>query len=177
MNNVVNVLNHTHLIQRLRKPINKQNNLSALGEAFAFGGGLKNGGLSSEAMDLLRPLFSFDYMGSSEFEWGAIPKFFEYIATNNKSYCGYKIKIQEKDVFVVCDTSYSTLIFKRIKEIAKKKVFLKDPSMFDFALNPSRDYHYDYVGWLELDNHFMFFTDEQIYNSVLLLFSIPRCEN
>ncbi len=32
---------------------------------FAFGGGLRNGGLSGEAMNLLRGIFSFDYMGAA----------------------------------------------------------------------------------------------------------------
>ena len=35
---------------------------------------MRNGGLSNEAMDLIRGIWSFDYMGASEFEWGAIPK-------------------------------------------------------------------------------------------------------
>lgn len=49
-------------------------------EVFSFGGGYKNGGLSDEAMDLLRDAFSFDYMGAAEFEFGAVPKALQKIA-------------------------------------------------------------------------------------------------
>jgi len=50
----------TYLVQRLNKPVSNTGM-----EMFSFGGGLKNGGLSGDAMKLLRPIFSFDYMGSS----------------------------------------------------------------------------------------------------------------
>lgn len=57
-------LKQTYLVQRLNRPTNGYDN------PFSFGGGLKNGGLSEDAMKLLRPIFSFDYMGSAEFEFG-----------------------------------------------------------------------------------------------------------
>ena len=56
-----------YLIQRLEKSKNYVN-------PFSFGGGLVNGGLSKDAMSLLKPIFSFDYMGSAEFDFGVLPK-------------------------------------------------------------------------------------------------------
>lgn len=61
------------LIQRLKKAYGNDSVLTTISAAFAFGGGLRDGGLSKEAMQLLSQLWSFDYMGSSEFEWGAVP--------------------------------------------------------------------------------------------------------
>lgn len=68
-------MKRTWLVQRLRKPYNHP----AFGadNPFSFGGGLRNGGLNDEAMGLLRGIFSFDYMGAAEFEFGAIPQAFD----------------------------------------------------------------------------------------------------
>lgn len=39
---------------------------------FSFGGG--GGRLSPQALELLLPVFSFDYMGAAEYEFGAVPE-------------------------------------------------------------------------------------------------------
>lgn len=62
------------LIQRLTPPHDPTTGRVSISEVFAFGGGYKNGGLSDEAMKLLSPHFSFDYMGAAEFEFGELPK-------------------------------------------------------------------------------------------------------
>ena len=67
-------LKRSNLVQRLKAPYKEGGLGRKLGAAFAFGGGLVNGGLSPEAMELLGPIFRFDYMGASEFEHGAVPK-------------------------------------------------------------------------------------------------------
>jgi hypothetical protein len=61
------------LIQRLEKPHEKRGNGLDLGEIFSFGGGLVRGGMSKEAHALISKLWRWDYMGASEFEWGAVP--------------------------------------------------------------------------------------------------------
>ena len=68
-------MKRTYLIQRLEKPRTlKIAGVELKDNPFSFGGGLRNGGLSKDATDLLRPLFSFDYMGAAEFEFGAVPE-------------------------------------------------------------------------------------------------------
>ena len=44
---------------------------------------MRNGGLSSEAMDLIRGIWAFDYMGAAEFEFGAVPKALQKIAASD----------------------------------------------------------------------------------------------
>lgn len=61
------------LIQRLEKPYEKRGDGLDLGEVFSFGGGLLRGGMSKEAHALVSKLWRWDYMGASEFEWGAVP--------------------------------------------------------------------------------------------------------
>ena len=75
-------MNKTILVQRLKKPFKTEAKglLADLANALSFGGGLVNGGLSKEAMTLLCKCFRFDYMGASEFEWGAVPKAFNAMA-------------------------------------------------------------------------------------------------
>lgn len=67
-------LDRSWLVQRLRKPPKREHPIFGKDNPFSFGGGLQNGGLSGEAMDLLREVWSFDYMGAAEFEWGAVPE-------------------------------------------------------------------------------------------------------
>lgn len=78
-------MKRTWLIQRLREPRQTSTGPLSGDNPFAFGGGFRNGGLSSEAMDLLRPIFSFDYMGAAEFEFGAVPKAFSRILDRAKA--------------------------------------------------------------------------------------------
>lgn len=64
------------LIQRVQKPLQLKNPHPVFGDnpnIFCFGGGLVNGGLSKEAAQMLNKLWRWDYMGASEFEWGAVP--------------------------------------------------------------------------------------------------------
>lgn len=61
------------LIQRVEAPRTTKGNGLDLSEVFSFGGGLARGGLSKEASALISKLWSWDYMGASEYEWGAVP--------------------------------------------------------------------------------------------------------
>lgn len=59
----------TKLIQRLTAPKEKDIGIS---NPFAFGAG--GGRLQPKAMELLAPVFRFDYMGAAEYEFGAVPE-------------------------------------------------------------------------------------------------------
>lgn len=70
-----------YLLQRLKKPYkvdaNRSEVMKGLSQAFCFGGGMVRGGISKDAWTLLNEIWRYDYMGSSEFEWGAVPKSLE----------------------------------------------------------------------------------------------------
>lgn len=77
------VLERSYLIQRLKRVrrVPEGSPLALLGDnPFSFGGGLRNGGLSDDAMGLIRDIFAFDYMGSAEFEFGSVPEALQCIA-------------------------------------------------------------------------------------------------
>lgn len=63
-------MNETYLIQRLNPPVKKVGNLFDNLHR-AFGGHMLQ--LTKEAWDLLDPIFTIDYMGAAEYEFGTIP--------------------------------------------------------------------------------------------------------
>jgi hypothetical protein len=165
-------MNRTWLVQRLKKPyVNPDSKLSQLGEVFSFGGGMVNGGLSNEAMSLLRPHFSFDYMGSAEFEFGAVPKSLSHIVKNRNQYTTVitEVAFETKDwkskkelkgakpILVICEKNHVEEVQTRLATFAKntfnntKEMINLDRSLADC------EYDKDTIGWLELDNHFLFF--------------------
>lgn len=158
-------LNTTWLVQRLLKPINSNHD-----NPFAFGGGLKNGGLSENAMKLLRPIFSFDYMGSAEFEFGAIPTFFKEVAENIKQYSTWEISIKTIPIYVIGRTSLKGYISNRILELSKNNGYsLKEYSGIADAIDGENK---AITGWLELDNNFMFFIDKPTFEKTASLFEL-----
>lgn len=188
------------LVQRLKNPItNPENMLSKVSEAFAFGGGLVNGGLSKEAMKLLRPLFSFDYMGSAEFEFGEVPKALEALAKSaskltvlevdhkitwkNYDYLRPKKAPKKKKPDPTCSTLHFYILAKpedheNIKKwIDNKEKSLKESLYWDHVAKKQEDfYEYDVpMGWLPIetpDHPFIMFTDKMTFNAVKKLFNI-----
>lgn len=173
----------THLIQRLKKPFKK-------GNPFCFGGQTKNrGGIDKLDYELLKKIWRFDYMGSAEFEFGAIPKALNFIKENAKGYVLGKVNLPfiyepllpgknisgNKDVFYICREEDEKEVTQRLALWAKNdspySLGLKEQTEFPRSLaSTSKDESYSICyGWLELENHFMFFTDfEMFYNTVCL---------
>ena len=191
----------TWLVQRLTKPFptpRGEKSLHALlGEnPFSFGGGYKNGGLSKEAMALIRPCFGFDYMGSAEYEFGAVPEALGAMAsqaeagtldcwiiqvdrsTVHPGWGGAKKTALEGlvSVYVLGDRTLKDEISDRIKWIATEHhkettefgynrkgtyVGFKETAGFGARLRDNDDLWDRVIGWLELNNGFCFFIDEQ----------------
>lgn len=174
----------TYLIQRLEKPW--ESRVFPGDNPFSFGGGLKNGGLNPQIMDLLRPIFQFDYMGAAEYEFGILPQTLKKLASLPIK--AGKVELKDSEVSLV--NSYdkgkakplplvtSTVYYlgpeefnieERIREIAKDKYDIKQGyKVLSSALRGDSDT----VGWLELDNGFFFFTDEEMFNKTKALFGV-----
>lgn len=169
-------MDRSWLIQRLEKPYEVENNMTKLANAFSFGGGLVNGGLTKEALALLNPLFRFDYMGSAEFEFGAVPETFSKITTNRKDYVDFTVAVKYKykdwdskdtktgthDVFIICNKADKDEVVERISKFAKDDYSndTKELVNLNSALANAK-YKEDLIGWLELDNGYMFFKDQE----------------
>lgn len=165
-------MKNTYLIQRLRDPLN-----SPLANLFSFGGGLKNGGLSDDAMNLLKEIFSFDYMGSSEFEWGAVPNALYFIAeqaSKNNIICN-KINIKNNDIFYLCPKNYEEEVKDRITKLyidEYKNFRLKEPCNLKDVFESKYDFMKKTKGWIELNNGFMFFVDKEMFQKTTTLFGV-----
>ena len=155
----------TRLIQRLENPIGRAS-------PFSFGGGLKNGGLSKEAMDVLGDIFNFDYMGSSEFEWGAVPAALNFIA--EQSSLKTIVSGETQGVFYICPQSYETGVIAVIKALLddEHSLHLKGWCGLSDRVNHPDEYNQDKVGWLELDNGFFFFVDKDMFEKTKALFEV-----
>lgn len=196
----------SYLVQRLEKPrIRKgEGPLSALAadNPFSFGGGFRNGGLSSEAMDLLRPLFSFDYMGAAEYEFGAVPEGFQRLAqfADSGDLEAYYFDLPLKEVkqhwadksrkqptgsariYLLAPHDWMPEVEKRVRDWAamNKDAFdVKRGVFLDSALrpDPTRKFESDVAGWFELNNGFMFFTDETMWRGVARIFGVEVPES
>lgn len=195
-------MKESYLIQRLQKPFKPTGSkLDRIDNPFSFGGGLKNGGLSDEAIKLIRDIWRFDYMGSAEFEFGAVPKAMHEIAKAHGDYVGAEIQVDAQEnemdysrrkfsklqkeraiprktnkatIYVLCPLDWLPEITKRIREWAMEEPYHKTKESINLqrALFPDSDYARDYAGWLELDNGFFFFTDKEMYEKTRNLFGI-----
>jgi hypothetical protein len=153
--------------------------------SFAFGGGLQDGGFSREAMDLLKPIFDFDYMGSAEFEFGAVPdglqKILEFRADGDLVAFVVNVVVKptasrsdesqdavSTKIHVLCHKEHRHEITDRIVEWVHE-----DPRLCEhvglrhsiLALDQSRCP----TGWLELDNGFFFTIDATMYERLSTL--------
>lgn len=180
----------TWLIQRLGKPYGDDWK-GAMLNSMAFGGG--GSGLSREAMRILSAVFSFDYMGAAEFEFGALPKSLGPFQRDAGKLVAFTLTLKpteygdgferrfrkktgtkvERSVYVLCradDREYAEGV---IRADAKKPLGLKEPTRLVDALDriPGTDEERT-RGWYELDNGFFFFTDREMWERTCALFGV-----
>jgi len=183
----------TWLVQRLEPPVGSLLGGKLKDNPFIFGGGLRNGGLSDDAMDLLRDVFSFEYMGAAEYEFGAVPEALSAMAASAEAgalrassfaiplkavaapWRGDAGDIANKlcEIYVLCPTGWIKEAHKRIADLAAGKVSTKMGTSFANVLRPdASDYQPTTRGWLELDNGFMFFAGREMWEQTCALFGV-----
>lgn len=192
----INEMRKTWLVQRLNPP-RAGGFLGLKDNPFSFGGGLRNGGLSDEAMDLLRSIFSFDYMGSAEFEWGAVPEALQGLAADAQALVGWQFEIPLADVqrhwtdtssaepegsatiYALARKPHAAEVEKRVRAMAAKDYQLKEATHLPSVLRPSPDasrYVPETAGWLELNNGFAFFIDREMWVEMCDIFGVKLDE-
>jgi|JI10StandDraft_1071094.scaffolds.fasta_scaffold00684_14 hypothetical protein len=172
-----------YLIQRLQKPTGMLN-------PFSFGGGLVNGGLSPEATSLLKGIWQYDYMGSAEFEWGAVPESLKTIASYSKDFTTGKVKVvgsfkdysgtisvvkkEERDIFFACRERQMEEVIQCIQLLAndvKHDYRTKERVGLAQAICNKDERT---CGWHDIDNDFLFFTDEKMFLEFTKLFGLKE---
>lgn len=181
-------LENSWLVQRLKRPLRREGVFGG-DNPFAFGGGLVNGGLSDEAMGLLRDIFSFDYMGSAEFEFGEVPKALTRIARAKLSAFSFAVPLAEvppnwrdkaktkgtgeATIYALAPADYAADVEERIRAWTRAEhADLKEGLRLTNALRPVEEWDGDVCGWLELDNGFLFFTDREMWEKTCALFGV-----
>lgn len=202
----VDLTERTYLVQRLTLPWNSTTGAGLLGSVdnpFSFGGGYKNGGLSDTAMSMLRPCFGFDYMGSAEYEFGAVPEALTKVAkqADDGTLAAWTFEVDlatthrgwgnsAKDatgmvtVYALGYQSAKDSITARIQWIATEgqdnktdwgygrgPVQFKEMARFGATLRGD-EYTDRNGGWLELNNGFLFFSDEQMWARTSAVFGV-----
>jgi hypothetical protein len=179
-------MKQSYLIQRLAKPHPGSEN-----NPFNFGGGLLRGGMKETAYKLLNQIFRFDYMGAAEFEFGIVPETLDAICVGvEKGDCVTgELKILGVPVYYLCHKSEEKEVRIRIEELAKNKIRLKEWSCFDEAVAaripentiPEKKDKYkfasEFIGWLELDNKFIFFVDKPAFEKFCKLFGATEVKS
>jgi hypothetical protein len=172
-------LRSTYLVQRLTKP-HKGN----ADNPFNFGGGFLRGGMNEEGYRAINQIFTFDYMGAAEFEFGAVPKAIDAIAKGfSEGNCVTgEITIYGVPVYYITHKDAEKATIRRIEDLAKDpyitKIRLKEWTNFGDAISARNrtivnkyriKYAMDYIGWIELDNYFMFFVDKEAFKRFKML--------
>lgn len=103
-------------------------------------------------------LLSFDYMGSSEFEFGALPASLKRIRADIKNYTQFQYSFKKhhaKVVTVLCKKEEQEEVCNILEQISEQKIRLKEYcDLYDF-INDNYTYHYNDFWW-DIDNDFMF---------------------
>jgi hypothetical protein len=142
-----------------------------MAQAFSFGGGLKNGGLSEEAMEILNPIMRFDYMGSAEFEFGALPEALnKMLQTGFSRFLIKDVEAENKkaDLHLFCNLEIKEEMESRLRAIAKDKLDLKEPARINKMIEAYGDpegthprFVEDLIGGIELDNGAIYFIHQE----------------
>lgn len=158
----------TNLIQRLRKPLGFAN-------PFAFGASGPNGGLSDKALEKTLAAWSFDYMGAAQFEHGAVPEALsriEQYAQEGRAFADCMPVRKIHEVFYLCEQSTEREVERRIWQLYRNERSLRVREYCGLRESLNHPERAEVVGWLELDNGYLFFTDETMFIRTLELFGV-----
>ena len=174
------------LVQRLERPFK---DVKAPAPSSKYRDALLAGGdVPAEFTAMRGGILRFDYMGSSEFEFGAIPRALHEMARTASAFKSTTITIPKGEidrgmrgasgptrdgmVYLLARPEHRAHAEALIRETARDrfKPRLKEIPYLGRALCEGDEAHT--AGWLELDNLFWFFTDKRMHDGVKMLFGI-----
>ena len=167
-------MDRPYLVQRLKG--------SGRTTPFDFGGGYLNGGINKDAMKEISQVFTFDYMGAAEFEWGAVPTALQKIL-DRKDMISYELDTKQGKIYVIAPSEIKEDLNEWLKSYAKKEQWgeTKESVRLDRSLQQLKDGEEPRIkGWLKIEDDryceepFMFFVDENMFNGTKKLFNIKN---
>lgn len=170
-----------NLIQRFLAPPKKTG--SPLDNAHrVFGGAAMQ--LSKEAWDLLDQIFTVDYMGSAEFEFGELPKCLTRIISANDLYVRGSTEVTPfndarkyrkdlklpdptpKRVWFFCHQKHAELLPALLQQLAVtplKHRLQEDPRVAQ-TLDPVSKFDGDTQAWLDIQNDYFFSHNPEMFS-------------
>jgi hypothetical protein len=110
-------------------------------------------------------ILQFDYMGSAEFEFGALPKSLKELRNGIKDYCYGTLELRHNgvqvDITYLCRKKDTGDVEEIIKSLSTGSVRLKEYCDLQyyfpntFRNDPSNDF------WWDIENHFMFWISNE----------------
>jgi hypothetical protein len=89
----------------------------------------------------------------------------------------YQAPIPNRQIYVLCRGDWCAEVHERIRWLAKEGGNIKAGSHMERALDPMTEYDLELRGWVELNNGFFFFVDENMWRKVCELFGVgDECE-
>lgn len=108
-------------------------------------------------------IVEFEYMGASEYEWGALPDSLKRIRKNISEYTYLDVPIKDKVISVFCKSEQKAEIKQFLEKLASGKMRVKCCSYFDQYVSPSeyerqwqKKHPLETNFWWDLDNDIMF---------------------
>lgn len=141
---------------------------------------------SNETKNGIDKILSFDYMGSSEFEWGALPKSLKEIRGQIADYVYHQfkvvgrkkkpIKLNKEDarrhiwvdsefkpdvklITVFCHKDKVGEVQEYLDSLAANKFTLKESSNFNCFVRGEEGEYYKFDFWWDIENHLMFWKE------------------
>jgi hypothetical protein len=101
-------------------------------------------------------IICLDYMGSSEFEFGALPESLNKIRKDINDYIYIDILLNKKDVSVFCKKSQENELYEYLENLAKNNFHLQEYSDFNNFIYPTKYSKSSTDFWWDIENNLMF---------------------
>jgi hypothetical protein len=112
-------------------------------------------------------LLQFDYMGSSEFEWGALPQSLKRTRENEKQYVQFEFtfeNFEDKPIMILCKEADKEELPKILAQLADRELRLKEYCDLDAYLKGNKDYRTSDFWW-DIENDYFFWRSDETFNS------------
>jgi hypothetical protein len=117
-------------------------------------------------------IIDFDYMGATEYEWGALPDSLKRLRKDINEYVYLDVPINKKVVTVFCKDAQKSEVKTYLEELADGKMHTKLGSYFDqFAKPSTRDLEWQKKHplninfWWDIENDLMFWVKNPEFES------------
>jgi hypothetical protein len=161
-------MKRTYRIQRLQLPIGRPN-------PYGYNPSEKVNQILDMALWAMRGIFSFEYMGLSEFEDGSVESALAFLIC--ESLKKELIVGEHEQVYYICPRTYERGVKYVISDLLgdEHAFVLCDYCGLKERFTPQyRNSQTGVIGWLELDNGFFFFVDNEMFKKTKHLFGIDQ---